>query len=518
MKTHHKINLKMLLLIIVWIALQVLLSCSEEEIGASSVYFAESTQSIAEGSEAEVILRLDRTATTYYLLKITVETNAIYGEHFVTDPVIETNEFFIGVQKGQSSVAFRINTIDNELFDGGKFMIFRIMNTSTSPKAGEIASNTVTIADDEGPSIVDFGWGLLPIPEKQPDGLLIEFPFATPANGKGSVDITLTYDEEYSKRFKTDPEPIDNVITLTVSHGVPGISFTFWPIDDDIFNGNFTVTLSITSVSGVVQKGKVTILEITVHDNEVRSIVTFAKEEEAIQENETVGTVVRLSLSTPSAGTGTVSLSFSPVSDVETKTPIYGVDFVTIPEAINGTVVIPVTNGAKTLDLIIAPIHNSKCGDLIINLILTEATGSVAIVRNNPLEIIFKDVDASNLNFAKDTGLVDEGNPSGIEIHLTLSKPALENATIYVIGPSFIGDENLYGTVYKTEPAMIGEWYDLLVPLSVHQGATSLEFTVYPIDNAKDQADYILGFYFWYANNSCFVGYGTYALTIKDDD
>ena len=158
MNTHHKIHLKMLMLIIVRIALLVLISCSEEEMGASSVYFAESTQSIAEGSETEIVLRLDRTATTNYLLKITVETNAIYGEHFTTDPAVETNELFLIVEKGHSSVAVKITTIDNELFDGGKFMIFRITNTSTAPKAGEISTNTVTIADDEGPSIVDFGW------------------------------------------------------------------------------------------------------------------------------------------------------------------------------------------------------------------------------------------------------------------------------------------------------------------------------------------------------------------------
>src|SRR5262245_9227883 len=63
----------------------LLVSCNEEDLGAPSISFETSRVSLNEGSQTLITLELKHPATQEYSLKIKVETNAIYGEHIVTE-------------------------------------------------------------------------------------------------------------------------------------------------------------------------------------------------------------------------------------------------------------------------------------------------------------------------------------------------------------------------------------------------------------------------------------------------
>jgi hypothetical protein len=130
--------------------------CNEEDVGTPSVSFETGRQSLKEGSEALINLDLKHPATQEYLLKIKVETNAIYGEHFVTEPALDVDgSISLIIANGRKSIGFKVRSFNNDLFDGGKFMILSISSSMSVLTPGEVTTNTITIADDEGPSLVD---------------------------------------------------------------------------------------------------------------------------------------------------------------------------------------------------------------------------------------------------------------------------------------------------------------------------------------------------------------------------
>ena len=146
------------------------------------------------------------------------------------------------------------------------------------------------------------------------------------------------------------------------------------------------------------------------------------------------------------------------------------------------------------------------------------ASGAVEVLGNNTKTITIKDDDIASVTFTENSGLLSESDNNGIEVHLSLSQPASEDGTLYIAGTGYIIDEEVYATVYITEPAAVWDWYDLYVPLPVAKGATNIGFKVFPIDNANDHPDLTLPFWIAFSDNNCFDGNGSYALTMVDND
>jgi hypothetical protein len=346
--------------------------------------------------------------------------------------------------------------------------------------------------------------------------VVVPLLLSTQTKGDGRIVVLVeSKDGQYGQSFTTFPETINKSITLHVSKGAEATSLTFIPVDNDVFNEDYHVTISIGEVSGVVQKGKFTTLSITVTDNEVKSIATFKTPEQTIPEQNTDGGLIEIALSTPAAGTGTVAVN---LASTKPNSPIYGTDFVTIPAASYGVLTLPVADKAESVNFKVVPINTSKCQDLVSEISLVNASGAVEVPGYSTTIITIKDDDISFVNFTENSGLIGEGDAGGIEIHLNLSQAASEDATLYIGGAGYSIGEDIYGTVYSTEPALVWDGYDPFVPLPVVKGATNIGFKLFPVDNAVDNSDISLPFWIAFSSNNCLAGNGSYALTITDDD
>ena len=492
-----------------------LCTCTEEEIHTSVVRFDNETQNVIEGSDAQIILVLDKPAHRSCSVKIKLETNAVYGDHFISTPEVEGDgTFVVNIAKGESSASFNVTSIDNSLFDHGKFILFTLMKPTEGLVLGSTTTSIITVDDDEGPSVANFDYERMTIGENE--SFVIEIPLSVAAKGEGSITIALTPKHAvYGQRFTTIPAPVNNSIMIPIAPNATDASIIFSPVDDNFFTGNFEVLFSITAVSGVLQKGNLTELPIVVADNEQPSVATFASQTETVGEEDADGVPVEITLSARAPGTGTVSVSFSSDGFYGAE---YGKDFVTIPSAIGNTLALPVALHDESVNFKVLPINNSMCANRYAMMSITGTSGAVIADENTTSTFTIKDDDGSIVTFGEVNASIVESSTSGIGVQLSFSKPAPENVTLFISGPTYVGSVNLYGTLYLTDPPMDWDFYDLYLPLPVQKGETGADFTIKPIDNNSDNADPVLAFRFLFSSDYCYVANGEYTLTIKDDE
>ena len=494
-----------------------LCTCTDEEIHTSVVSFDKETQNITEGSDAQIILVLDKPAHRSCSVKIKLETNAVYGDHFISTPEVEEHDsFVVNIEKGKTSVSFSIKSINNNLFDNGKYILFKLMDPDGGLGLGTVTTCIATITDDERPTAASFRSEKWAVEEFESSGVVVDISLSAPTRGEGSLTINLTpYQEVYGERFTTIPTTINNSITILIPANATSTSFMILPVDDDIFRGNFELQFSISAVSGVLQKGTITKLLVTVFDDEQPSIATFLSETETIQEEDIEGIPVEIAFSAPVPGSGALYVSFI---NAHGTSAIYGEDFETIPAAVGNTVMLPISFHDEGSSFKVLPIHNSTCPDRYVTMAITGISGPVVYDETMTSTITIIDGDRSIVTFEEADSSIIESETSGINVHLSFAKPAPENATLFVSGPTYVGEELLYGTLYLTDPPMTSDWYDLYLALPIQKGETGVDFTIIPINNNIDSAEPILVFAILPGYNSCFVANGNYTLTIKDDD
>jgi hypothetical protein len=126
----HKIFVVMLT-----VALLGLDSCSEDEPRPSTIQFDKTTQALSEGSVAEVTLTLDRPASRLCSVSISIESNATLGLHYTINNNVESNGLFtVKIAQGQKSVTLSISSINNSLFDNGKYLLLHLHNATEHRK------------------------------------------------------------------------------------------------------------------------------------------------------------------------------------------------------------------------------------------------------------------------------------------------------------------------------------------------------------------------------------------------
>jgi hypothetical protein len=494
-----------------------LCTCTEEEIQTSVVRFDKETQNITEGSDAQIILVLDKPAHRSCSVKVKLETNAVYGDHFISTPEVEEHDSFVVIiDKGKTSVSFSIKSINNNLFDNGKYILFKLMDPDGGLALGTVTTCIATITDDERPTAASFRAEKWAVEEFESNGVVVEISLSAPTKGEGSLTINLTpYQEVYGEHFTTIPSTINNSITILIPPNATSTSFMILPVDDDTFRGNFELHFSISGVSGVLQKGTITKLLVTVYDDEQLSTALFSSETETLKEDDLDGIPVEIALSGPVAGTGTAYVSFI---TADNSNAIYGKDFETIPPAVGNTLMLPISFHDEKVSFKVLPIHNSTCPNRYVTMAITGINGPVVYDETMTSTIKIIDSDRSIVAFEEADASIIESETSGINVHLSFSKPAVENATLFISGPSYVGEELLYGKLYLTNPPMEPDGYDMYLPVSVEKGEAGADFTIIPTNNNVDTTDSILVFSFSFSTNYCFEANENYTLTIKDDD
>ena len=372
-------------------------ACEDDEkyISPSVIQFTARVQNVPEGGEAIISLTLDKPAPRSGWVELTFEGSAVYGQHYVTAPTLASSwgepgvilhdrhditalqgshgSMLLSIYKGHTSAAFKIASTDNAKFEGSHFVIFKLNNGTEVFRVGDMATLTVVIADDEVPSLANFEVPSASVTEQDENGIVVNIPFSAPARGEGSVAVVLEPGKAVKEtNFTIDQEMTNNSMSFNVARNSSGVSFKVYPVNNDLFTGNFILQFAITDISGVVQRGDNLSSSLTLVDDEAPSIARFASLSGTIEESNTNGITVEVSLSSPVKGEGSIGISPDPGNLV------YGTHFTTMPEMQNNRLIINLSHNQTSASFTVFPVaDNVRTEDEILSLSIQEATGVV---------------------------------------------------------------------------------------------------------------------------------------------
>ena len=372
-------------------------ACEEDnkEISPSVIQFTARVQNVPEGDDVIILLMLDKPAPQNGSVELTFEGSAIYDQHWVTAPtpasswgapgVVRYDQHYVtasgpsngsivlSIYKGHKSTAFRIASVDNAKFEGSHFIIFKLNAPAEAFRAGDMATLTVVIADDEGPSLANFEVPSANVNEQDENGTVVNIPFTAPAIGEGSLTVAVEPGKSVrGTNFTINQELTNNSMSFNVARNSSGVSFKVFPVDNDLFTGNFILRFAIADISGVLQKGDNLSYSLTLADDEAPSVARFALPSGTIEESGTDGIMVEIPLSSPVKGEGTIAITLDP------ENLIYGTDFTTVPEAQNNRLILNLSHNQTGASFTVFPIDDDvPTGDEILSFSIHEATGVV---------------------------------------------------------------------------------------------------------------------------------------------
>ena len=468
--------------------LLMIVSCDDDkpQILPSVIQFSTNLQNVAEGEDATVLLTLDRPAPDNGSVQLALQTNAVYDQHYETDPSVNDNTIVLEVRKGQTSVEFKIVTVNNDKYEGTRFIVFQLTPQSDGLKAGEVSALTLTIGDDEGPSLANFTSTSATINETDVDGILVEIPFAAPARGEGSLTVTLHAGMAIQgTNFTIDQELINHTFSFNVVRNTTGVRFKVFPLSNDLFTGDFPLIFTITEVSGVVQKGNNSSYKLIIDDDEDPSFARFAFASSSVEETNTEGVVVDILLSGPVKGEGTMTINYT------TAGLVYGTDFTTLPESEGNRFSLEFSHDQTSASFKVFPRNDdllNKERTLLFSITYTSGPIRRAGETLSHELTIGDDEKPSIANFAVSSASVDETNGSGIEVQITFSHPTAGPGQIVLDVDGFAGQftsdpeveerdhydsYSSYYSYYKT--------YHITIDVPFH--ASGATFRIFPIND-----------------------------------
>lgn len=491
-------------------------SCNHEESPTVvTISFASDFQTVTEGENARIYILLDHPAPIDAHIRLTIETNGIYGVSFETNPILKTTgESEILVEEAQEKVEVKLKTIDDSKFSGSRFAVFRITSATGGLKPGNITTHTVTIHDDEGPSIAFFQSAQSYLKEDSAAAQKVEIRLSAPAKGEGSIIVGLEPGKAVpGTHFNLDRELTENTFTVNVVEGDSAYNIEVSPVDNNDFNGDLELTFDILDVSGVVQMEDNLHHVLTIRDDELPSVVQFASTSGTIDEPSTTPHVIDLTLSSPVKGEGSLKIRIG-------KGAKYGIDFITTPEADSDFVVLDISRDQTDASFSVSMLDDDVIGgDLTIPFSIDHGTGPILPGTENQ-EYVLTVVDNEKptvVEFSSSSMVVDEASSTGVDVEIVLSAPAP--------GPGEIVLEVLRHRDQVVSDPPIERIYESYgsyfykITLDVPEGAESVSFHVDPINNSYCGRNVPLTFFIISVPNSLEVGSNNKLnLTLLEDE
>lgn len=324
-----KVRTRIILPAILFSAIILLGGCNEEEpLITSIVNFSSDVQHVNEGSKGTFTLQFSQPAPQSGTLRISVNGNALYGEHYTTTPELVDGIAEISVGKGNTTFHFAVFTTDNTFYENSKYITFTMEQIPARIERGVHTRHTVIIDDDEAPSTADFQEMYLMVDEKNADGVNVKIRLSRPVQGAGAIAVDLVQNPEpglavYDKHFTTLPAATQNRIMLGAVQGDTLLSFKIIPVDNALFEEDKLVQFRLSSFTGAVQKGDYTTCQIIIRSDDT-SAAAFDNNDVIIDEDDYKGIVVKVTLSKPIPMESRLNViaGFIP----------YGVHFVTDPD------------------------------------------------------------------------------------------------------------------------------------------------------------------------------------------
>lgn len=244
----------------------------EDDESQAVANFSITSQSIAEDETSgfNVVLPLSASAKGTGSIAVSWgSTLAVYGTNFNTLPPASGSTITIPVANGATQVDFTIVPVDDSYFHEDFVIVFELTAATGSVGIGTNKIFTLTIIEDESPSLANFVSASGSVSEANATGIAIPVSLFIPASGDGTISLSIaSASAVYGTHFTTQPAAIGNTILLSVSENSIGTELRVLPIDDDVDNANREITFTITAGGGVVRPGSDLTFDLTITDNE----------------------------------------------------------------------------------------------------------------------------------------------------------------------------------------------------------------------------------------------------------
>ncbi|WP_228852999.1 Calx-beta domain-containing protein [Aegicerativicinus sediminis] len=291
------------------------LGCEEDDnnaTGTAAVSFAYDNLREVEGATIPLSLNLGIDNYAHSGGSVTID---ISGGNYGTD--YETSEgsssFNIDLEPNQLTASFTIQPIDDEVIEDDKVLTISISAVTGSLTLGEKTSFTLTLLDDDDPTIasIEFENATFEIDENSTTPLILNLIFDQATTDGGSITIGLAgeavLDTDYSITGASG-----NSLVLSVPGGATSASFEIATIDNSEYEPNKTIELSIEEVSGGLSVGVGNSSTVTIINDDAapNPIANFAIASTTVDEdNGTLSATINFSSTTIADATLEISAS-----------------------------------------------------------------------------------------------------------------------------------------------------------------------------------------------------------------
>jgi hypothetical protein len=340
-----------------------------------------------------------------------------------------------------------------------------ITQVTTAPVEARFTQTELTVDENAGP-------------------LEIAISLAKPAIREGIIIVNIEGNE--LEKFTTSPAAEGGQIELSVMAGQSVVKFILTPVNDENESPDQTIEFTIQSASDGFVIGSEKVLKVSLNDDEVPSQVGFMLNQGSARENASIASDVIIVFSHAMKGTGTIEISMT------SGDAIYGTHFVTVPEAVNGKITLPVEDGEDHVQFKVIPLNDLHYnGNRNINYVISNVEGSMIkgdqlthqlTITDDELEGKYKGytVVAGNWSYKR----IYEYNEDG-----TVSKINWEQNTPYYSGGTYVFHYNEAGQVIKRVESAVDEtnftWQDgRIVKAEKFNNGVLKQYTLYGYDNA----------------------------------
>ncbi|MCB0493063.1 MAG: hypothetical protein KDC93_11685 [Cyclobacteriaceae bacterium] len=234
--------------------------------------FTSIVASLSESSANGIVIEIPFSVPTKGPGSISVSwgsINASYSNHFTTLPEANANTIILSVPDNASAASLTLIPIDDSFFHENYKVVLEITATAGSVRSGANNKLTVTILEDEFPSIASFSTTDGMIAENEAGGIVVPIALSIPASETGSMTISfMATPAVYGTHFTTQPAASASNIVINVAKGSNSAELTIFPIDNGVDDENLVIFFSVSSGTGVIRPGGNINYVLTIKDDD----------------------------------------------------------------------------------------------------------------------------------------------------------------------------------------------------------------------------------------------------------
>ncbi|MBL7832656.1 MAG: hypothetical protein JNK18_01815 [Cyclobacteriaceae bacterium] len=254
-----------------------LITINDDE-GPTRANFAVASSSTAENltDGIDVTINLTSPAPGTGSVVVAFESaNATYTTNFITEPAVASGLLEVPVAVGETTVHFKVKPVDDGSVNATRTINFTFEEATGAVELGTtITSHTLSITDNETPSVAAFDGTTASTSEDNATGITVPVTLTPATNGTGTAVISFT-GGTYGEDFTTDPAAVSGKITLNIATSTGSSSFKVIPVNDTEVTANRELTFTLTESTGVVTLGTTgTSYEVTIEEDD--AIATIA--------------------------------------------------------------------------------------------------------------------------------------------------------------------------------------------------------------------------------------------------